>query len=100
MTAKTTTPKVQKAPKIVPVKPAVSHRLFEGEVMGISGNKTIRVQVAMSRENAKYRKQFVTTKRFLVHDEKGVAAVGNRVSFEECRPLSKMKRWRLISVIS
>jgi small subunit ribosomal protein S17 len=35
-----------------------------------------------------------------VHDEKNVAKVGDVVSFVECRPLSKTKKWRLVSVIN
>ena len=74
------------------------HRRFTGEVLTAPGHKTISVAVKTIRMHPKYRKQFSTTKKFAVHDEKNEAKAGNIVSFEECRPLSKTKRWRLIKV--
>ncbi len=79
--------------------PAVMHREFRGEVVSAPKQKTIHVLVKSIKEHAKYRKQYTVTKKFAVHDEKNEAAVGNTVRFEECRPLSKTKRWRLIQVV-
>jgi small subunit ribosomal protein S17 len=77
----------------------VQHRRFEGDVTKISGEKTISVLVKTSKMHPKYQKQYAVSKKYLVHDEKGEAAVGNRVVFEECRPLSKQKRWRLVQIV-
>ena len=41
----------------------------------------------------------VKTKKYLVHDEKGEANIGDKVLVQECRPLSKRKRWILKKVI-
>ena len=76
------------------------HRQFQGDVVSASGNKTIHVLIKAVKIHPKYRKQFVMTKKYAVHDEKGQAVVGNTVLFEECRPLSKTKRWRLVRVVS
>ena len=78
----------------------VLHRRFEGEVISKSGDKTISVRVNTTKMHAKYNKQYVTSKKYAVHDEKNAATVGDRVVVEECRPYSKQKRWRLVQVVS
>jgi len=47
----------------------------------------------------RYAKTVQRTKRLYVHDEEGAAGVGDRVRVAETRPLSKLKRWRLIEVV-
>ena len=76
------------------------HRRFEGEVVKISGEKTVSVLVKSSKMHPKYQKQYTVSKKYAVHDEKSAAQVGDTVVFEECRPLSKNKRWRLVSVVN
>lgn len=76
------------------------HRRFEGIVVANSGDQTISVQVDTTKMHPKYQKQYVTSKKYAVHDDQNQAAVGDRVMFEECRPYSKRKRWRLIQVVS
>ena len=73
--------------------------VFEGVVVGTNEAKTIRVSVESVKIHPKYRKQYSVSKKYAVHDETGVAKVGNKVSFVECRPLSKTKRWRLVSIL-
>lgn len=80
-------------------QPIAMRRQFEGEVVSAAMQKTIRVRVDRVKTHPKYRKQYATARHYLVHDEKGIAKAGNRVLFEECRPISKTKRWRLISVM-
>ena len=74
------------------------HRRFEGEVTSVKEDKTIHVLVKIVKMDSKYRKQYSTSKKYAVHDEKGRAKLGDRVIFEECRPISKTKKWTLISV--
>ncbi len=74
------------------------HRSFTGVVMSAPKQKTISVLVKSIKMHEKYRKQYTVTKKFSVHDEKNEAVVGQTVSFEECRPLSKTKRWRLVNI--
>lgn len=75
------------------------HRHFEGMVVGVAENKTIHVRVATLKMHPKYKKQYTTHKRYAVHDEKNVAKDGDEVSFVECRPMSKTKRWRLLEIL-
>jgi small subunit ribosomal protein S17 len=77
----------------------VKARQFVGEVVAMHEAKTLRVLVKSPKLHAKYRKTFTESKKYPVHDEKGVAKVGDQVSFVECRPLSKTKRWRLLQVL-
>jgi small subunit ribosomal protein S17 len=74
-------------------------RQLSGEVVSASEQKTVHVLVRTIKVNAKYRKQYSTSKKYAVHDEKGAAKIGDKVVFEECRPLSKTKKWRLVQVI-
>ena len=77
----------------------VIKRVLEGQVVSVAMNKTINVLVVSKRLHPKYKKQYKTSKKYHVHDELEVAKVGDKVSFVECRPLSKTKRWRLIEVL-
>jgi small subunit ribosomal protein S17 len=74
-------------------------RSFEGEVIKKSQDKTISVLIKIRKMHQKYRKQYVETKKYAVHDENNVAKVGDIVNFQECRPYSKTKKWRLIKVV-
>ncbi|OGH60203.1 MAG: 30S ribosomal protein S17 [Candidatus Magasanikbacteria bacterium RIFCSPHIGHO2_01_FULL_33_34] len=75
------------------------HRQFEGEVVSVAEHKTIHVSVKTKKMHPKYKKQYTTSKKYAVHDEKNIAQVGDVVSFLECRPISKTKKWRLVKVI-
>ncbi|HLC70162.1 MAG TPA: 30S ribosomal protein S17 [Patescibacteria group bacterium] len=74
-------------------------RVLEGRVVGTVMMKTITVLVESVKTNLKYKRKFKTTKKFPVHDETGLAKVGDLVRFMECRPLSKTKRWRIQEVV-
>lgn len=76
------------------------HRRFEGEVVSTKEQKTIHVLVHIIKTHPKYHKQYTRSRKYAVHDEKGVSHVGDKVLFEECRPLSKTKRWTLVSVLT
>lgn len=74
-------------------------RTFEGEVVSKAQDKTISVLVKVKKMHPKYRKQYIVSRKYSVHDEKNIAVVGNLVSFQECRPYSKTKKWRLIKIV-
>ena len=74
-------------------------RQFEGIVIGSKANKTISVAVNTRKTHQKYKKQYTSTKKYAVHDAKNEAQAGDTVSFAECRPMSKTKKWRLLSVV-
>lgn len=81
----------------MPNKKIKLSRRFEGEVVHV-GHKTASVLVAVMRLDAKYKKRFALTKKYPIHDENEIAKVGDRVLIEECRPISKTKKWNLVSV--
>ena len=74
-------------------------RRFEGVVVGVKEDKTIHIVVKTITMHPKYKKQYTTTKKYAVHDEHKRAKQNDRVIFEECRPLSKTKRWTLVGII-
>ncbi len=70
-----------------------------GFVTKKSSDKTIKVEVERQVRHERYGKYIKTNSRFIVHDEKNEAQVGDRVGICETRPMSKLKRWKLASVI-
>ena len=76
----------------------IQKRQFEGEVVSVKEDKTIHVLVKTVKMHSKYRKQYTTGKKYAIHDEKNEARLGDFILFEECRPMSKTKRWRLVSI--
>ncbi len=77
----------------------VIHRQFEGEVVAVSGEKTVKVRIDTRKLHSKYRKLYTTSKNYAVHDEKGIAKVGDLVVVQECRPISKTKKWFVKQVV-
>src|SRR5215475_11980273 len=70
-----------------------------GEVISNKMTKTIVVQVERRFPHPRFKKVVTGYKKFYAHDEKAEAKVGDRVRIEETRPMSKLKRWRLVEVI-
>jgi small subunit ribosomal protein S17 len=70
-----------------------------GEVVSDKMDKTISVLIFRKVRHAKYKKFVKRTSVFKAHDEKNEAKVGDKVSIRMSRPLSKTKRWALVSVI-
>ena len=62
-------------------------------------DKSIVVSVETKVMHPKYGKFVKQTKRFMAHDEKGECGVGDKVKIMETRPMSKLKRWRLVEVV-
>src|ERR671927_196333 len=71
-----------------------------GEVISNKMTKTIVVRVERRFPHPRFKKVVTSYKKFYAHDEKGEAKPGDRVKIEETRPLSKMKRWRLVQVVA
>lgn len=70
-----------------------------GKVISTKMDKTIVVRVERRFPHPRWRKVVTNYSRFYVHDEKNEANVGDRVRIQETRPVSKSKRWRLVSVL-
>ncbi len=71
-----------------------------GEVISSGMNKTIVVRTITRVPHAKFGKIVKQAKKFYAHDEENRAKTGDTVRIMETRPLSKMKRWRLVDVIA
>ena len=74
-------------------------RVFQGEVISDKGEKTIVVRIDRVKVHPKYKKRYVSSKKYHVHDFKNEYKVGDVVKFKECRPLSKTKRWRVLNKV-
>ncbi|HOA98728.1 MAG TPA: 30S ribosomal protein S17 [Candidatus Atribacteria bacterium] len=76
-----------------------ARKRLTGEVVSNAMDKTVVVKVVRISEHPLYRKKIRKASRFSAHDENGICAVGDRVLIEETRPLSKTKRWRVVTVL-
>jgi len=72
---------------------------LEGIVVGDGMEKTRVIVVERFRRHHLYHKEIRVRTRYKFHDPKNESHTGDRVIIEECRPLSKDKRWRLIKII-
>ena len=72
----------------------------EGIVLKSRMDKTIVVKVSRITKHPQYKKYVRTTKKYYAHDDKNQAKAGDKVRIIESRPMSKLKRWRLLEVVS
>jgi small subunit ribosomal protein S17 len=77
----------------------VQIRTREGVVVSDKMRKTRVVEVAVTKRHPKYLKQYVAHSRFKAHDENDEYKAGDRVVIKASRPLSKEKRWIIVSKI-
>ena len=70
-----------------------------GEVISNKMNRTIVVRVTRRHPHPVFKKVVTTYNKFYAHDEKQEAKLGDRVRIVETRPISKLKRWRLVEVV-
>ena len=76
-----------------------NHRTsIQGVVTSVKMAKTIVVTVSTSRNHPLYQKRVGYSKKYYAHDENEIANVGDTVTIMACRPISKLKRFRLVSV--
>ena len=71
-----------------------------GEVISRGMNKTIVVRTVTRVPHPKFGKIVKQQKKFYAHDEENKARTGDKVRIMETRPLSKLKRWRLVEVMT
>lgn len=71
-----------------------------GIVISNKMQKTIVVKIENRYSHSMYSKTLVKTKKYLAHDEQERCNIGDQVLLQECRPLSRKKRWKLIEIIS
>jgi small subunit ribosomal protein S17 len=77
-----------------------SRKTRVGEVISSSMNKTIVVLSVTRVPHPKFGKIVKQQKKFYAHDEENKAKNGDTVRIMETRPLSKLKRWRLVEIVS
>jgi small subunit ribosomal protein S17 len=73
-------------------------RTKKGIVVSDKMNKTVVVAVTTYKTHPKYKKRYRVTKKFYAHDEKEQYKIGDVVTIRETRPLSKLKRWRVLYI--
>ena len=71
-----------------------------GEVIGDKMDKTVIVAVDTPKKHPLYKKTIRRTVKYYAHDEKKQCHVGDKVRIEETRPLSRLKRWRVVAVLT
>ena len=69
---------------------------LKGIIISDKMQKTAVVKVEKLKEHSKYKRRFKVSKKYKAHDEKKEYKVGDNVIIEECKPLSKDKRWIII----
>ena len=74
-------------------------RILSGTVVSSNSNKTITVDVVRRIKHKLYKKIIRQTKKYHAHDEKNEFSVGDSVTIIESKPISKLKKWKVISNI-
>ncbi len=76
-----------------------SRKVRQGVVVSNVNDKTIVVEIKERKPHPVYGKMITSTKKFHAHDENNEAGIGDTVQIMETRPLSKLKRWRLVKIV-
>ena len=76
-----------------------NRKVREGQVTSAGMDKTAVVTVTTRKPHPRYHKTMARTTRLYVHDEENTLNVGDRVRVAETRPLSKLKRWRIVEIL-
>ncbi len=74
-------------------------RRLTGSVVSAKMQKTVVVVVNKLKEHKKYKKQYLVSKKYKAHDEKGEYKAGDKVVIQETKPISKDKRWIVVKKI-
>src|ERR1700692_548954 len=91
----------QETATTTPEAGAVKSRRIQkvGHVVSNKMDKTIVIVVESLKKHRIYKRTYKQTKRFYAHDENNICQLGDLVRIEESRPLSKLKRWRLVEIV-
>lgn len=74
----------------------MAKKQLTGIVISDKIQKTIVVKTERIKKHPKYKKRFKIHKKYKVHDEKNELKIGDKVVIEECKPISKEKKWKVI----
>ncbi|MCR8726559.1 30S ribosomal protein S17 [Frigidibacter sp. ROC022] len=75
-------------------------RILQGTVTGDQNNQTVTVAVERRYKHPLLHKTVRATKKYRAHDETNSFKIGDKVRIEECAPVSKTKRWRVVTEAS
>jgi len=76
----------------------MARKQYTGEVVSDKMDKSVVVAITRLYQHPRYKRTVKKISRFMAHDENNVCSVGDKVSIIESRPLSKNKRWAVLSV--
>jgi len=76
-----------------------TQRTLTGKVVSNKMDKSITVLIERLVKHPKYGKFVNKTSKFVAHDEKNECSIGDTVTIAETRPMSKTKRWRLVTIV-
>jgi len=77
----------------------MAKRQLTGKIVSNKMQKTVVVQVERIKEHLKYKRRYKVRKKYKAHYEGGEFKIGDKVVIEECRPISKDKKWRVIKKV-
>ena len=80
-------------------KQKIGRRQAEGRVLKSTNIKTRVIAIEQRVPHPLYGRVIRRTAKFVAHDEREESQVGDLVRIEECRPMSKTKRWRLVEIL-
>ena len=76
-----------------------NHKTMTGTVVSNKMDKTVVVAVTTAAKHGMYSKTIKVTNKYKAHDAKNECGIGDKVSIEECRPLSREKRWSVAAIL-
>ena len=74
----------------------MTKKTLTGTIISNKMQKTVVVRVERIKEHPKYKRRYKLHKNYKAHVEGGECNIGDRVAIQECRPISKDKRWRVV----
>ena len=77
-----------------------TQRIIQGTVVSDKMQKTIVVSVERKKKHRLYHKVVTVTERYKAHDDNDACKLGDVVRIQECRPLSREKRWRVVEILT
>ena len=75
----------------------MSKRILKGKVVSCKQDKTVVVEVISTAKHKLYKKIIKINKRFHAHDKNNNCNIGDNVSIQESKPISKLKKWIVLS---
>jgi small subunit ribosomal protein S17 len=86
-------------PSRTPQESVSRRKTRQGVVVSAARDKTITVMLETARPHPVYQKTVRRSSKLHAHDERNEASEGDIVRIAECRPLSRLKRWRLVEIV-